>query len=410
MTLRTAGTDQRVIGGALDYVIDYDKSGKPAKTTITNVTLPGVVSSGVTFQLDTTAVPPGTIGVFTGSAAASATHVVAQVPDLGRAAHGAMDISLSAVRDVQGPPTASAGSISQGCIDALADANAARKDLLDALYDLNAQGGLADALTGAGESGFFLPVNVNPLTPPPTAQNAEDAVRDAQDDFDHATAAAQDACKDREPGEPFPDPSDDNIFNIDGDGYIDPSGLVRTRAGAPIEDAKVVLQHARVAKGPYAALRDGDVRMSPANRHDPDTTDIDGHFGWDVLPGFYRVKATRRGCSGSVTSKARPIPPPVSNLRLTLDCPKLHRATTRTTVERVARSGPSTVVRVHVRSARQVLGQVDVKAPGTAGGHGFLHGKRGIVTVVLPGHVKRGAHLIARYAGNARTAPSHGKR
>ena len=66
--------------------------------------------------------------------------------------------------------------------------------------------------------------------------------------------------------------------------------------------------------------------MSPANRQNPDLTDGSGHFGWDVLAGYYRVRAERAGCQSPdhtqtfVESATLPIPPPVTDLLLVLDC------------------------------------------------------------------------------------------
>jgi hypothetical protein len=40
-----------------------------------------------------------------------------------------------------------------------------------------------------------------------------------------------------------------------------------------------------------------------------------------VLAGFYKVRAQKSGCSGTVETGALPIPPPVTDLVLTLDCP-----------------------------------------------------------------------------------------
>ena len=60
--------------------------------------------------------------------------------------------------------------------------------------------------------------------------------------------------------------------------------------------------------------------MSPGNRNNPDETDSNGHFGWDVIAGYYKVTATAPGCS-SVTTAAMNIPPPVTNLNIQLNCP-----------------------------------------------------------------------------------------
>jgi hypothetical protein len=61
--------------------------------------------------------------------------------------------------------------------------------------------------------------------------------------------------------------------------------------------------------------------MAADNRRNPDFTDQNGLFGWDVFPGFYRVAASRHGCQGTVLSKSSWVPPPVTNLLLKLKCP-----------------------------------------------------------------------------------------
>ena len=114
-----------------------------------------------------------------------------------------------------------------------------------------------------------------------------------------------------------PSPPDETVeFAI----YIDPSGFVRTTGGAPIPGAEVVLFRSSDADGPFIQVPDGSAIMSPGNRQNPDETDGTGHFGWDVIAGFYKVQASADGC-GSVTSAVMNIPPPVTNLDLRLNCP-----------------------------------------------------------------------------------------
>ena len=60
--------------------------------------------------------------------------------------------------------------------------------------------------------------------------------------------------------------------------------------------------------------------MSPSNRTNPDTTDANGHFGWDVLAGYYKVRASAPGCSAAETAVLT-IPPPVTDLDIGLSCP-----------------------------------------------------------------------------------------
>ena len=60
--------------------------------------------------------------------------------------------------------------------------------------------------------------------------------------------------------------------------------------------------------------------MSPANRDNPDSTDGTGHFGWDVIAGYYKVEASAPGCATASTGVLN-IPPPVTNLDIRLSCP-----------------------------------------------------------------------------------------
>ena len=126
----------------------------------------------------------------------------------------------------------------------------------------------------------------------------------------------------------FPDepPNGDNIqgFNI----YIDPSGVVETTGGAPIDDATVTLFRSDSSAGPFETVPDGSAIMSPSNRTNPDMTDATGHFGWDVIAGYYKVRAEAPGChapgdpsTSFVETGVLTIPPPVTDLVLTLECP-----------------------------------------------------------------------------------------
>jgi hypothetical protein len=67
--------------------------------------------------------------------------------------------------------------------------------------------------------------------------------------------------------------------------------------------------------------------MSPSNRNNPDVTDAAGRFGWDVIAGFYKVRAEKAGCVSPtnpqqtfVETNVLQIPPPVTNLELVLGC------------------------------------------------------------------------------------------
>ena len=114
---------------------------------------------------------------------------------------------------------------------------------------------------------------------------------------------------------------------VNFDIYIDPSGTVEDTAGHPIADATVTLLRSGTADGPFVAVEDGSAVMALSNRNNPATTDANGHFGWDVIPGFYKVRAQKEGChapgdasTASVETAVLTIPPPVTDLVLTLEC------------------------------------------------------------------------------------------
>jgi hypothetical protein len=67
--------------------------------------------------------------------------------------------------------------------------------------------------------------------------------------------------------------------------------------------------------------------MSPSNRNNPDTADSAGQFGWDVMAGFYKVRAAKAGCfsptnpgQAFVETAVMQFPPPAANLELVLSC------------------------------------------------------------------------------------------
>ena len=119
----------------------------------------------------------------------------------------------------------------------------------------------------------------------------------------------------------------DTITTVFNAVYIDPSGEVRTTGGEAIQGATVTLLRSDAKTGPFTKVPDGDAIMSPANRKNSDLTDAVGHFGWDVIPGFYKVRASKAGCTApdgaeAVESRIMEIPPPVTDLDLRLRCPK----------------------------------------------------------------------------------------
>ena len=113
-------------------------------------------------------------------------------------------------------------------------------------------------------------------------------------------------------------------FNL----YIDPSGVVKDTKGHLLADATVTLFRSESGANQFAQVPDQSVIMSPGNRTNPDLTDANGHFGWDVLEGDYKVRATSPGCTAPgdpsksfVETGVLPIPPPVTDLVLVLACP-----------------------------------------------------------------------------------------
>ncbi len=120
---------------------------------------------------------------------------------------------------------------------------------------------------------------------------------------------------------PPPESPSEDTFPI----YIDPSGLVQTTDGAPLAGATVTLYRSDSKAGPFTVVPNGDAAMSPMNRRNPDVSEADGHFGWDVIAGFYKVRAEKSGCHGPggaafVESEVLTVPPPKLDLDLRLDC------------------------------------------------------------------------------------------
>jgi hypothetical protein len=133
---------------------------------------------------------------------------------------------------------------------------------------------------------------------------------------------AEVSIKDKPPGEP----EEETDFPI----YIDPSGFVHTTDGAPLAGVTVTLYRSDSESGPFTAVPDGSAVMSPMNRANPDLSGADGHFGWDVIAGYYKVRAEKSGCHAPgdpgqafVETEVQTIPPPVTNLDIRLDCSPL---------------------------------------------------------------------------------------
>ena len=114
---------------------------------------------------------------------------------------------------------------------------------------------------------------------------------------------------------------------IDFSIWIDPSGVVVNTINQPIYDATLTLYRSEVSTGPFDIVVSGTAIMSPANRVNPMKSDTLGLFGWDVVAGYYKVRAEKQGCSAPdnhsqlyVETTVLTIPPPETNLRLVLYC------------------------------------------------------------------------------------------
>jgi Carboxypeptidase regulatory-like domain/Nidogen-like len=163
-----------------------------------------------------------------------------------------------------------------------------------------------------------------------------------------------------------PDPSQDGTvrFTI----YIDPSGLVVDGANgdAPIAGATVTLLSSDSLTGTFTAVPDGSAVMSPGNRANPDVSHVDGSFGWDTVPGFYEVEASKPGC-GSTTSAAFQVPPPMTSLQLVLHCASGATTGVTTTLSGGGQSGTSVSVPggTAVTDSATLTGTASTMAAGT---------------------------------------------
>jgi hypothetical protein len=83
----------------------------------------------------------------------------------------------------------------------------------------------------------------------------------------------------------------------DFDLYIQPDFTVRALGGRPLAGVTVTLYSYDAATGSFQVVPDGDARMAPINRANPDTTDSSGQFGWDLSAGIYQIRAAKAGCA-----------------------------------------------------------------------------------------------------------------
>ena len=109
--------------------------------------------------------------------------------------------------------------------------------------------------------------------------------------------------------------------NIGSLTLIDPSGFVTDAATtAAIPEATVTLQ--RMDGGTWADVNPYETAGDPLSptinpQVNPELTDGDGHYGWDVVAGTYRVIVEKEGYA-TQTSPSVTVPPPVTDLNIQL--------------------------------------------------------------------------------------------
>jgi hypothetical protein len=193
--------------------------------------------------------------------------------------------------------------------------------------------------------------------------------------------------------------------------YADPSGTVSTKSGIPISGATVTLRRAASATAAQQAVPKGSVVMSPANRRNPDRTDALGDYGWDVLPGFYRIDVTHKGCTAvlgsTASSKVLPVPPAQTGVNLQMTCPHLRRTAVRLrlTIGRAGGKTSSRLVSAKLSGAGHPQGTVAFTAGRKKLDVVLVDPKTGAALLSLPAaaHVK--GTLSAAYSGDGTHKP-----
>lgn len=116
-------------------------------------------------------------------------------------------------------------------------------------------------------------------------------------------------------------------IDVEFDIYIDPSGRVIDTNGNPVANATITLLRSSTERGTFTPIPAGSAEMSPGNRINPAVNPEGGIFSWDVVPGFYEIRATAPGCvsatnhsQNAASTGVMQIPPPANGLVLTLYC------------------------------------------------------------------------------------------
>ncbi|MGH9276526.1 MAG: nidogen-like domain-containing protein [Acidimicrobiales bacterium] len=210
---------------------------------------------------------------------------------------------------------------------------------------------------------------------------------------------------------PNPADNEDTVFTI----YIDPSGVVKDTQGNPLSGATVTLYRSDALTGPFSVVPSGSAIMSPSNRTNPFTTGSDGVFHWDVIAGFYKVRAEKAGCMSPtsptqafVETGVLTIPPPALDLVLTLSCQASTTTNLASSVNPSVTGQPVVFTATVAGSGSTPTGSVQFKVDGVnlgsaqplAGGQATSPS----ATSLSPGN----RSVTAEYGGSAGFAPSTG--
>jgi hypothetical protein len=192
--------------------------------------------------------------------------------------------------------------------------------------------------------------------------------------------------------------------------YFDPSGKVESTTGIPLESATVKLVRSVSKKGPFKAVPKGSTIMSTSNRRDPDHTTVLGVFGWNTIPGYYRVQASHPGCTAggsgrkakkTIETRIYKVPPPVDNIVIKLKCKGLKRSKTHVRLKLKTTRGTTTATATVIGKSPQ--GGVTFSGAGVSGVSIPVGARTHQATFVL---TKAHQQIKVHYLGDAHNAPS----
>jgi hypothetical protein len=195
-------------------------------------------------------------------------------------------------------------------------------------------------------------------------------------------------------------------FNL----YFDPSGKVESTTGIPLESATVKLARSLTKSGSFKAVPNGSTIMSTSNRRNPDHTTVLGVFGWNTIPGYYRVEASHAGCTAggsgrkakkTLETRVYKVPPPVDNIVMKLKCKSLKRAKTHVRLKFKTTKGTTTVTATVTGKSPQ--GGVTFSGSGISGVSIPVGARTHQATFVL---TKAHQQIKAHYLGDAHNGPS----